>query len=231
VRLPSPVVFDWRRAVFLICFLIMKSLLRKLIPGLLLFCLLSGSVSAQTRLATIDLRKVFDGYWKTKKADAQLKERAADMEKEFKSMAEDFKKAKEDYQTLLGDANNQVLSSEERDKRKKSAEDKLKQLKETDETMQQYQRQARTTLDEQQKRMRDNIVDEIRTALNTKAKAAGFTVVIDTSAESMNRTPIVLYSSNDNDLTEAIISQLNANAPIDLPKADEKADAKKKDKK
>ena len=57
----------------------MKSLLRKIIPGLLLMSLLSSSVCAQGRLATVDLRKVFEGYWKTKKADAQLKERGADV--------------------------------------------------------------------------------------------------------------------------------------------------------
>ena len=145
-------------------------MLGKIIPGLLLVSLLSSSAWAQGRLATVDLRKVFDGYWKTKKADAQLKERAADMEKEHKTMLDDWKKGKEEYSRLLGDANNQVLSPEERDKRKKSAEDKLKQLKETEDTIQQYERQARTTLDEQRKRMRDSILEEIKTALTCQGE-------------------------------------------------------------
>ena len=209
----------------------MKYLLRKVIPGLLLISLLTSSAWAQGRIATVDLRKVFDGYWKTKKADVQLKERAADMDKEYKNMIEDWKKGKEEYQSLLGDANNQVLSPEERDKRKKSAEDKLKQLKETEDTIQQYQRQAHTTLQEQNKRVRDNLVEEIRAALNAKAKTAGYALVIDTASESFNNTPIVLYTNNENDMTEAVISQLNATAPIELPKAGEKKDEKKKDKK
>ena len=209
----------------------MISLIRKVIPGLLLISLLSTSAWAQGRIATIDLRKVFDGYWKTKKADAQLKERAADMEKEHKNMLDDWKKAKEEYQTLLSDANNQVLAPDERDKRKKSAEDKLKQLKETEDTIQQYERQARTTLDEQRKRMRDNLVEEIRTTLNAKAKTSGYSLVIDTAAESINNTPMVLYCNNENDLTDAIISQLNANAPVELPQVEEKKDDKKKDEK
>jgi outer membrane protein len=208
-----------------------KRLLGKIIPGLLLLSLLSGSAWAQGRLATVDLRKVFDGYWKTKKADAQLKERAADMEKEHKNMLEDWKKGKEEYQTLLGDANNQVLSPEERDKRKKSAEDKLKQLKELEDTIQQYERQAKTTLDEQRKRMRESIIEELRTALTTKAKAAGYSLVVDTTAESINNTPVVLYSNNENDMTKAVIEQLNASAPIELPTTEEKTDEKKADKK
>jgi outer membrane protein len=209
----------------------MRHLLGKIIPGLLLISLLSSSAWAQGRLATVDLRKVFDGYWKTKKADAQLKERAADMEKEHKTMLDDWKKGKEDYATLLGDANNQVLSPEERDKRKKSAEDKLKQLKEIEDTIQQYERQARTTLDEQRKRMRDSILEEIKTALTAKAKTAGYSLVIDIAAESANTTPVVLYCNNENDMTSAILDQLNANAPVELLKTDDKASDKKKDEK
>ena len=209
----------------------MKNRLRILIAGLLLISALGPSALAQGRIATIDLRKVFDGYWKTKQADAALKDRAADMEKEHKNMLEDWKKAKEDYQGLLNSANDQAVSSEERDKRKRSAEDKLKFIKETEETITQYERQARATLDEQRKRMRDNILGEIRNVLNAKAKSSNFSMVLDTASESANNTPIVLFTNNENDMTETVLSQLNAGAPVDIPKADEKKDEKKKDEK
>jgi outer membrane protein len=205
----------------------MKSPLRKIVPALLLVSLMSAPAWGQGRQATIDLRKVFDNYWKTKQADAALKDRAADIEKEHKSMLEDWKKAKDDYQTLLTEANNQTLSLDERDRRKKSAEDKLKQIKDSEDAITQYERQARTTLDEQKKRMRDSILEEIRTTINGKAKAAGYALVFDTVAESANNTPVVLYSNNENDITETVLSQLNAGAPADTPKTPEqKADTK-----
>src|ERR1035437_299081 len=161
----------------------MKRLLCKLVAGCLLASLLSSSAWAQTRLATVDLRKIFDGYWKTKQADAALKDRAADIEKDHKTMLDDRKKALDEHQTLLGDANNQALSIEEREKRKKTAEDKFKQIKESEDAIGQYERQARATLEEQKKRMRDSIVDEIRTAVNGKAKLAGYALVFDRSEE------------------------------------------------
>ena len=192
-----------------------------------------GSVEAlaQARLATIDLRKVFDGYWKTKQADSALKDRAADMEKEYNNMRDDLKKGREDYQALLNSANDQAVSSEEREKRKKNAEEKLRFLKQSEDSLIQYERQARATLDEQRKRMRDNILGEIRTVLNAKAKAANVSMVIDVSSESANNTPNVLYSNNENDLTVDILSQLNAGAPVDAGKADEKKEEKKDEKK
>jgi outer membrane protein len=211
----------------------MKSLLRKIVPVLLLVVLTSASASAQVRIGTVDLRKVFDNYWKTKQADAALKDRAADIEKEHKNMLEEWKKAKEDYQNLLTEANNQTLSLEERERRKKSAEDKFKQIRDSEEAISQYERQAKTTLDEQKKRMRDSIIDEIRTTVNGKAKQANYGLVFDTAAESVNGTPIVLYTANDSDLTDAVISQLNAGAPADAVKADDKkkVDSKQDDKK
>jgi outer membrane protein len=213
----------------------MKSLLHKIIPALVLVSLMSGSAWGQGRIATVDLRKLFDNYWKTKQADAALKDRAADIEKEHKTMLDDWKKAKDEYQTLLSEANNQTLSVEEREKRKKSAEDKFKQLKESEDSITQYERQARTTLDEQKKRMRDSIVEEIRTTVNGKAKTAGYALVIDTAAESANNTPVVLYSNNENDMTEAVLAQLNAGAPAEPSKPGDKKtdtkDDKKKDKK
>lgn len=186
---------------------------------------------AQSRMATVDLRKVFDGYWKKRQAEAALKERQTDMEKEDRNMVDDYKKVKDEYQGLLASANDQAVSTEERDKRKNSAEEKLRRLKEMEETIAQYERQARTTIGEQSQRMRSNILNEIKTVVNAKAKTGGFTLVIDTAAESINNTPIFLYSSGENDITDAVLQQLNATAPSDAVKADDKAaaDDKKKD--
>jgi outer membrane protein len=213
----------------------MKRLICKWVPGLLLISLLGGTAWGQGRIGTVDLRKVFDGYWKTKQADAALKDRAADIEKEHKTMLDEWKKSKDEYQGLLVEANNQTLSIEERDKRKKSAEDKFKQIKDSEDAITQYERQARTTLDEQKKRMRDSIVEEIRTTVNGKAKSAGYGLVIDTASESASNTPIVLYANNENDMTEAILSQLNAGAPAEAAKPQDKKDdmkaGKDKDKK
>lgn len=184
---------------------------------------------AQSRLATIDLRKVFDGYWKKKQAEAALKERQTDMEKEDRNMVDDYKKAKEEYQSLLSSANDQAVSSEERDKRKTAAEEKLRRMKEMEDGIASYERQARTTIGEQSQRMRANILTEIRNVVNAKAKAGNFSFVIDTAAESINSTPVFLYTSNENDITDAVLQQLNATAPADALKADEKtSDSDKK---
>jgi outer membrane protein len=212
----------------------MMNSLRRLVLGVLVISMLGGVGMAQSRMATIDLRKVFDGYWKKKQAEAALKERQTDMEKEDRNMVDDYKKVKDDYQSLLASANDQAVSTEERDKRKKAAEDKLRRMKEMEDAIAQYERQARTTIGEQSQRMRSNILTEIRNVVNAKAKAANYAFVMDTASESINNTPVFLYSNNENDITDAVLQQLNATAPADAAKPDEKTtdkDDKKKDNK
>ena len=188
--------------------------------------LLAGSASAQNKIGLIDLRKVFDDYYKTKAADALLKDRAADLEKQEKGLKEQYQKAADDYKKALDDANNQAVSAEEREKRKKSAETSLLEAKRMEESINQFERTARSTLEEQQRRMRDNILEEIRTVINAKAKAGSLSMVLDSASESINKTPIMLYNNGENDITAGVLAQLNATEPA-TPKPTEKKDDKK----
>lgn len=192
-----------------------KSLLFILSVALLVLVLTPAPVMAQSRIATVDLKKLFDSYYKTKQADAQLKAHGADLEKEFKAMMDDYNKDKDEYKTLTTAATDPAISEGERDKKKRAAEEKLASLKQQEDAMTKFQNQARTTIDEQRRRMRDNLLAEIRKVVDGKAKVGGFNLVIDTAAETVNGTPVALYSSGENDLTDAVLSQLNLNAPAE----------------
>jgi Skp family chaperone for outer membrane proteins len=205
----------------------------KLVRVMVCLTVLSGAAYGQTRIGTVNLQKVFDKYWKTEQASATLKDRAADLEKNHREMVDAWKKSKEEYQRLVEEASNQAISAEQRDKRKKVAEDKLRELKSGEEGIAQFERQAATSLGEQKGRLRSKILEEIRQAINSKAKAAGYTMVIDAAAQTYSPdpsgaffTPTVLYLNDENDLTEAVLSQLNATAPVpESPKPEEKSAA------
>jgi len=210
----------------------MRTLLSRVVPGLLLAALLGSPAWAQTRIATVDMRKLFDDYYKTKAARAVLDAQKADMEKEHANMVEDWKKQKDDYQTTLASASDQAVSTDEREKRKKLAEDKLKQVKKSEEGLVDYERSAQSTYQDQISRVHDKVIEEIRSVLEAKARSAGYALVLDVAAVGANGIPIVLYHNNtDSDLTQAILEQLNATAPPEAAKAPEKQPEKKTDKK
>jgi outer membrane protein len=208
----------------------MKMITRGFLGGLALLALMALPAAAQPRIATIDLKKVFDNYYKRVQADAAIKERQADLEKEYQAYLEDYKKAQTNYSNLLAGSNDQSLSADERDKKKTAAEQKLLELKSSENTMRNFEANAKDQLETQMKRLRDTILAEIRNAVNAKAKAASFTMVIDSAAESMNGAPFVLYTNGENDITDTILTQLNAGAPppSSVPaKSTDKSDSKK----
>src|SRR2546421_215228 len=106
--------------------------------------LLANHVSAQIKIATVDLNKVLNSYHKTKQAEEVLKAQGLDLEKAQKAMVEDYKKASEEYKRL-----------------------------------------------------------------------------VDSAIQAASRTS-VLYASSENDLTEEILSQLNAGARENRENTDEK---------
>jgi Skp family chaperone for outer membrane proteins len=196
--------------------------LRRIVLTLSLLALLAVPASAQTRsnpappdkIGTVDLRKLFDGYWKTKQAQATLNARKAELDADDKTMREGMKKGSDEYQKLLEQANDQAISGEERDRRKQAAAEKLKQLQESKNALDTFERQAQVTLSEQGQRMRENILSEIKAAVAAQARTAGYQLVIDAAAETANATTAVVYTSGENDLTANVLKQLNAGAPI-----------------
>jgi outer membrane protein len=203
----------------------MRNIFKMTVPAFLLIAFLGGSAMAQTKIATVDLNKLFDNYYKTKLAQAAIKDRAAQLEKDDKSMKDDLQKGNDDYKALLEQANDQAISADERERRQQAVSDKLKQLQSAKAAIDTYERQAQTTLGEQRQRMIKDSLDEIKAAVGNKAKAAGFTVVLDTSTRTLNlgagsiELPSeVVYSGGDSDLTDAVLAQINAGAPIDTTK-------------
>lgn len=196
----------------------MKDVLRFILPAVLLMTFLDGSALAQQKIATVDMRKLFDGYWKTKQAETALNDRKAELDKEDRGFLDNLQKTRDEYQKMLDSASDQAISADERDKRKQAAAQKYNDIKDSQTAIVQFERQAQATLAAQTQRMRGDILKEIQAAVSTKAKAAGYTMVVDAAADTVNQTPVMLYNDGQNDLTAAVLAQLNAGAPIDLTK-------------
>jgi Skp family chaperone for outer membrane proteins len=198
------------------------------------FALLLAATVAQAegKTATVNVGRLVDNYWKTKQAKAALDSRKADLEKEGKAMITTFKKDEETYKTLLAASMDQAVSETEREKKKTEAADKVKSLREQQDTILKFQKTANESLDDQAKRILINVFGDVRKQVESYAKQAGYALVIDSAAESSVGTPVVMFSTGENDITEAVLTQLNSTAPPEAAattekKPEAKPDAKK----
>lgn len=184
--------------------------------GLMGICAMAqtnGGTPVQQKIATVDLQKVFDKYYKTVISQSALKDEAAELQKERNDMVTSAKKQEADWQKMIDRSEDQALSADERARAKKDAEEKLRDLKTSEQAIQEYDRASSAKLQEKQRTRHDEIVKEIRNVLNAEAQAAGYTLVLDVSGDSANTVPVVIYSKGLNDMTDGLIKELNASAP------------------
>ena len=169
------------------------------------------SASAQTKVATVDMKKLFNGYYKTKLSQTSLENRKSELRKEIKDMADGLDQKQAEYKQLLDKANDQTLSTDEREKNRLASTDKAKDINDSRAAIEQFQRQAEAQLGDQSQRMIVSLVGEIQKAVADKAKAGGYSMVLNAAS-----VEVVVFANTDNDITAPVLAQLNAGAPIDV---------------
>jgi len=171
---------------------------------------------AQGKLGVVNLRIVFEGYYKRKLADVKIKERAGELDQELEEKMGRRKAAEEAYNTAATAATDLSASPEERDRRKADADRKLLTVKELEQDIAKFRQQAEAILREQQTRMRTRVLEEIQAEIEAKARAEGYYLVIDKDADSRNDTKVIVFHNGEHDMTQAILAKLNAGAPANL---------------
>jgi len=189
----------------------MTHLTRTLLAGLVA-AVVAASAQAQTKLAVVNMKTVFDGYWKTKQSDATVKEREAEFKTERKKMEDDYEKLNSEFRELEKGSRDPAISADEQKKRKDSANSKLLEIREIEQSVQNFDRNFRQQVADQITRMRENIFRDIREVVDARAKAAGYNLVINTAAE-ITQIPVFLYVTGLPDLTQDVLTELNAKAP------------------
>ena len=189
--------------------------LPKLAAMVLALSCLAGTAVAQepVKIATIDLLKAFDSYWKTKLSNDQLKERGADFDKARVGMIEDLDLLREEYNRLNVSAQDPANSDEKRAADLKKTQEKISEFKRLEQQVIEFNKNAQKTLADQTRRLRKGRLEEIQEVISTKAKELGYDLVIDSSQDVLlPRTPTVLFTNGKNDITAVVIDILNKGA-------------------
>jgi Skp family chaperone for outer membrane proteins len=191
--------------------------MKKIIPigllsvSLLAFC--SSGLAGDFKIATVDLRKVFDTYYKTIQASIANSNTIVERDKYLNERIDERRKVEDEWRQAVDKANNQIVSSEERAKYKKEADDLLLDLQIRGESISNYYATSESKRRDEMVRHVNDLTTEIRGVLEAMAKKQGYTLVLDRTAVTMTGNPLVLYTSGENDLTEALIKELNSTAP------------------
>ena len=171
------------------------------------------TASAELRIATVDLDKVFQSHPKTQKAEEGLKAAEVRIKADMEKMAGEARALQDEVQKLKEAANTPMLSESARMQKKLEAEDKLTELEELQLRIRRTQESRLKQLRDQLMKTRQGIVDELMGALKSFAKEEGYDLVFDTSGLTMNAVPLAVYADESLDVTEAIIRKIGGKLP------------------
>jgi hypothetical protein len=178
---------------------------------------LSFSPAAQAqgsmKIGTLDMKLVFDSYFKTKEAEAKINEARTQAKKELDERLETFNKAQADARKLNEEANKPELNEKAKAEKSKSLNEKLQALGTLQREIQEFQQTRERQLSEQSVRSRNTLLEEINAVVSTKIKSAGYDLVLDKSGQSLNAVGVVVFSKDAMDFTADVVSEINAAKP------------------
>ena len=177
-------------------------------------------------IGTVDMKRVFESYYKTKDAEAKINEKRNAAKKELEDRMDVAKKALDEVKKLDEDIQKPELSSAARAEKQRIRQQKAEDLQNMDREIREFQATQEKQLNELSVRMRAGIVDEINKIVEARVKAENYDLVLDKSGPSLNGVPLVLYSRDSWDFTTEVVTALNktrgsesSSAPAPAPAA------------
>ena len=162
-----------------------------------------------TKIGTVDMQRAFKEYNKTKEAEVKINDAKNAAKKEYDDRAESYKKALDEINNLNKQLESPALSADKKTQTAKERDDKIANIKNMEREISDFRQTRERQLQEQLMRVREGIVKEITDVVMEKVKTNNMDLVFDKSGMSINGVPFLLYSHDNIDFTNDIITVLN----------------------
>lgn len=185
----------------------------------LIFTLLLAAASAyaEVKVATVDMAKLFDGYGRAKAAQASMEAEFQKAASEAQRRQNEGRQMLEQMDALRQKYSNEALSKDAREAAKKQARDLEDKVEAKKNEFERFQMETRKALMQKETSQREKIYDEIQNAAIAVARKQGANVILNVSEKTAAGLPVVVYSDKTWDITNAVLSTLNASSPAAAP--------------
>lgn len=174
---------------------------------------LAAAANAQMKIGTVDLNKIFEGYYKTEQAKATVNTLQNNYNNDRKIKTDDYTKRRDEVVKLRDEANNPALSADIKQQKNMLLQEKGKELLALEREIMEFDKQRRGDIQQQMLRMRNEVVKEITDMVQAIAKQQGFSLVFDRTGQSMAAAPLLVFANEALDFSQVVVDQLNAGRP------------------
>ena len=164
------------------------------------------------RIVVVQLDRVFNEFYKTKLAGAQIETRKQEIREELKARETQLVALDKELSELRVQINDTALSDEQRGQLRETAADKQLRFNEMQEQARQVAELRNKELEDMSRRMRRGLVEEIREAVREFARVQGYDAVFDASGQTLNGVEALIYFDDKLDITDRVIETMNRGA-------------------
>ncbi|MFA7231127.1 MAG: OmpH family outer membrane protein [Victivallaceae bacterium] len=168
-----------------------------------------GVVAADIKIAVVDMDSIFESYYKTKIADATLKQQAEIYKAWIGKLNDSMAKLEEEFKILRDASQNIAISAAERENKRLEAQKKYRELREKNAEIEQYTSEKTRQYKELEAKKRQEILDEIKDEVKRRATLEGYSLVLDKSGKTLNGISAVIYNNPTYDITEEVVKEIN----------------------
>lgn len=167
------------------------------------------ATAAEAKLGTVDMEKLFQGYYKTLRFDAQIKKQRDLFKQHATDRAEEIDALKKERDQQQERALNIALTDEARAVARKGYEDRDALYREKQKELKDFLDKQDKELTRQYMELRAEIVKELMAFVKTFGEREGFTMIVDQSGLTRNYIPVLVYADPSLDLSAAVLTELN----------------------
>lgn len=169
----------------------------------------SAQTTTRTKIGFVDFEQVFTNYYKTKLANDQLLEMSDAINREQVRMQIEFDMLQQQFRTFRDQAMQPDLTETNRTGLRKQADESLIAMRRLEERIKLFGQTQQKRWDEQNRRIRNTLIDDLREKIARYGKVNAYLAIIDRTQADDKGVPAVLYQDEEADLTSAIIEHVN----------------------
>jgi outer membrane protein len=182
---------------------------------LVAFIFAFGAFQAEAQMVTrgtiafVDYEQVFTNFFKTKLANAQLQEMMDTINRERAIMVLQFDNLQDELKKMRARVTEGDVNDPAKDTLRKQIDTRLAEMRRLESRIKTFNETQTKRWDEQSKRIRGNLMEEIQAKMKVFIKSKGYLAVVDSSQVNEKGVPAVLYLDEGADITKDVIAEIN----------------------
>ncbi|MDX2110291.1 MAG: OmpH family outer membrane protein [Verrucomicrobiota bacterium] len=184
-----------------------------LISTLSALLLATASYAADIKVLTIDMIKIYDGYYKAQDGQKKLQSAAEKAQDQLKSFVEEGQGMVDERSKLIESLENPALSDDGKKDIRTKIGDLEREIQKKQQDLQAWQKETSQSIQQRNAEFRAGMIADIKKVIKVEAEKAAATLVFDTSDVIGSGVPSVLYANPALDVTDAVLKELNKDKP------------------